>query len=275
MNINIRAVLATCLVVTGLVSPALGGFSNFGGGHHDFTTLASAWDPGVATARVGGNPAPGGATWSVMAAGVADSVLDDHGPGGPGADVTTALAALYAGGVGETVTIGLALDKWAAVSAFTNLGMVPDGGGFFGDPGAAGLVGDIRIGAIYIDGAVGANTLAHAYSPGTTASGWLSNLGGDTHFDNSNVWGDTPIAVVGTIDFHTVALHELGHALGLGHSVIVGSVMEATYAGPRRTLHADDIAGIQAIYGVPEPSTFALATLGMLGLGMFRQRRRR
>jgi hypothetical protein len=51
------------------------------------------------------------------------------------------------------------------------------------------------------------------------------------------------------IDLTTVAIHEFGHALGLNHSPVVGSVMEAFYGGPRRVLHSDDINGITSIYG--------------------------
>ncbi len=50
------------------------------------------------------------------------------------------------------------------------------------------------------------------------------------------------------IDLQTVWLHEFGHGLGLGHSNVSGSVMEAVYDGPRRDLHQDDIAGITSIY---------------------------
>ena len=69
-----------------------------------FTKLGSAWDPGPGTARVGGDPSPGGATWSVMAAGKADSGFgfDPHG----GA-FTSALLALYGGGVDEATTVGI------------------------------------------------------------------------------------------------------------------------------------------------------------------------
>ncbi len=102
----------------------------------------------------------------------------------------------------------------------------------------------------------------------------MTNNGGDTHFDNANTWADcaTVVLCVGAIDFHTVALHEFGHSLGLGHSAVVGSVMEAFYGGPRRTLSADDIAGVQAIYGVPEPNTAILFALGVLGLAWKKRR---
>ena len=53
---------------------------------------------------------------------------------------------------------------------------------------------------------------------------------------------------VNDYDVETVLLHALGHALGLAHSDVVGAVMEATYAGVRRTLHQDDINGITALY---------------------------
>jgi hypothetical protein len=76
-------------------------------------------------------------------------------------------------------------------------------------------------------------------------------------------------------DFFTVALHELGHSLGLGHSEVTGSVMEPVYAGSRRSLHPDDIAGIQALYSVPEPSSLALTALGILALAACRSRPRR
>ena len=45
-----------------------------------------------------------------------------------------------------------------------------------------------------------------------------------------------------------VALHEIGHALGLGHSPVANSIMYA-FGNFRTTLHPDDIAGVQALYG--------------------------
>ncbi|KAJ1390447.1 PGBD-like superfamily [Sesbania bispinosa] len=51
------------------------------------------------------------------------------------------------------------------------------------------------------------------------------------------------------IDLETVALHEMGHLIGLGHSSNPDSVMYPTYGGVRRNLKQDDIDGIRALYG--------------------------
>jgi hypothetical protein len=53
---------------------------------------------------------------------------------------------------------------------------------------------------------------------------------------------------VADFDAQTVIQHELGHVLGLGHSTVSGSLMEAVYDGVRRALTTDDIAGITALY---------------------------
>jgi hypothetical protein len=58
-----------------------------------------------------------------------------------------------------------------------------------------------------------------------------------------------------------VALHEFGHWLYLGHSTDASAVMYAFYHG-RLTLAADDIAGIQAIYGICAPPTTPAVTNG-------------
>lgn len=118
-----------------------------------------------------------------------------------------------------------------------------------------GAEGDIRIG--WFSGAHGdgepfdgpGNILAHAFFP----KAFIGDLAGDLHFDNDEHWvagsGNSPFDV----DLGTVALHELGHSLGLDHSADPNSVMWAEYTG-KRSLAADDIAGIQALYGPPSPN---------------------
>ncbi|MCO5297800.1 MAG: matrixin family metalloprotease [Fimbriimonadaceae bacterium] len=235
-----------------------------------YSLLSQKWDVGVNKAEVmaGNLGTAGSATWSVMGAGLGMEGYETHG----GA-LTTSLTALTSGD--EIAMIGAAIDAWAAVCNFTNLGMVADGGVNGGASEASGgHLGDMRFASIFIDGGAGPNVLAHAYTPGTeTLNGAGGTILGDVHFDNGNTWGD---GSGGTIDFYTVALHEIGHALGLGHSSVTGSIMEPVYAGPRHTLHADDIAGIQAIYGarapVPEPATMVLATAALLTAARRRKR---
>ena len=148
------------------------------------------------------------------------------------------------------------LNIWDAPSGFTNLGYVADGNVNAGASQASGgHLGDIRVAAWSI---VTTGVLAHAFFPNTEATlGPGGTIGGDVHIDE-RTWVDNPNATSGQFDLFTIMLHELGHSLGLGHSSDSSSVMFANYQGGRRALSPDDIAGIQAIYGVPEPGTFVL-----------------
>lgn len=89
------------------------------------------------------------------------------------------------------------------------------------------------------DGASG--VLAHAFFPPPNGGA----LAGDCHFDDAETWS----VAGGGVDLVSVAGHEIGHALGLAHSSVQGSLMYPYYSGPQRTLHPDDVAGIQALYG--------------------------
>ncbi len=58
----------------------------------------------------------------------------------------------------------------------------------------------------------------------------------------------------GRVDFHRIALHEFGHVAGLAHPDEQGQVVAAimnSYVGDIDRLHADDIAGMRALYGRP------------------------
>lgn len=94
--------------------------------------------------------------------------------------------------------------------------------------------------------------LAHAYFPPPNGG----PLAGDTHFDDDENWTSNLSDTQG-IDFLTVAAHEFGHAIGLGHSRQRGALMFPSYSGSQRFLAMDDIAGCQSLYGPPSISTNA------------------
>lgn len=81
--------------------------------------------------------------------------------------------------------------------------------------------------------------LAHAFFPGS---------GGDVHFDVDEPWTSRSYHGANLLQ---VAIHELGHSLGLSHSDNLASAMAPFYRKwePQIQLHADDIAGIRHLYG--------------------------
>ena len=97
------------------------------------------------------------------------------------------------------------------------------------------------------------NTLAHAYFPPPAGDRWAGSL----HFDEYEQWKDAP-GGTGT-RLYNVALHEIGHLLGLAHSPDTNAIMYAYYAEDRNDLRADDIAGAQSLYGAPATAPVALS----------------
>lgn len=273
-TIRLVTFVAVLGVLSGLVvSPALA-FNLF--------SPPTAWDPGANTARDFTGSSPGGATFSIMGAGFTDVSPMASDPG-HAANMTQSITALgvldpntnLSWGIADyAAVIDWALDTWAGPSFFTNLGEVTDGGVNAGDATLnGGHLGDIRVAAWDISTSnpqIPYTTLAHAFQPDTDSTptaAMLGTIGGDIHFDTTFTWVDDPLDMVGNMQFdiYTVALHEVGHALGLDHleTAVLNAVMNPTYGGARRSLSQDDITGIQTLYGIPEPSTLLLSLLGL------------
>ncbi len=107
------------------------------------------------------------------------------------------------------------------------------------DQGGAAGVGteaDIRI----FFGAIPGSTAGYAFYP----SLWGSAIAGDILLDTLDAFNKNPTL------FAQVVLHEIGHALGLGHED-ANSIMTSRVPSTGG-LQEDDIEGIQAIYGVQD-----------------------
>ncbi len=104
---------------------------------------------------------------------------------------------------------------------------------------------DIRLGWDTIDGSNGIVGQAVTYF--TPRTGYDGNSFSEIRFDNAENWAagsDTS-----GIDFFAVAIHEIGHTLGLEHSTDRASIMYPTVGG--HALSANDITIIRALYGAP------------------------
>ena len=80
------------------------------------------------------------------------------------------------------------------------------------------------------------------------AGGWRIRLCDDW------LWDDGPgtTLAAGALDIQGVLAHEFGHALGLAHSIVSGSTMYPVASGngvAARSIEADDVSGLQALYG--------------------------
>lgn len=81
--------------------------------------------------------------------------------------------------------------------------------------------------------------LAHAFYP----------QDGRLHFDDDEYFTETGSWWNGSQSLLYVAVHEIGHALGLRHSDVKGTVMWPTASRGTPKLHQDDIDGIRSLYG--------------------------
>ncbi|KAF5195575.1 Matrix metalloproteinase-20 [Thalictrum thalictroides] len=128
-----------------------------------------------------------------------------------------------------------AFAKWAAVTHFTFTEVDPT------------THADIDIGLYRLDHGDHHNfdgprgILAHAFGPTV----------GKAHFDADENWSSSNPGK-NEFDLESVALHEIGHLLGLGHSGVPGAVMVSKIGDGviRRELQPDDILGIRSLYNI-------------------------
>lgn len=114
-------------------------------------------------------------------------------------------------------------------------------------------------GRAVVPGGTNGNTISVIHIPASilafteipSGDGWRIRF-----YDDPRTWNDGPGLVLDgddPMDIQGIACHEYGHALGLQHSAEPDATMFAGIptddAISHRSLHADDIAGVQAIYG--------------------------
>ncbi len=132
---------------------------------------------------------------------------------------------------------------------------------FNGEANGVGVIGNNIISSLNQNGG---STIA--FMQGGSSGWWIRFYDGDKTF------ADGPGTFIGfsNDDLQGVNCHEYGHALGLGHSATSAATMFGSIGGgsvSERSIHADDVAGIQSIYGdkasfATKPTISSVVNLG-------------
>jgi hypothetical protein len=248
-----------------LALPALetSGYDTFGDGY------GSKWDdPQFGTGAV--------VTWSFATTGVGLasnpaiahlSGINTLGGGDPAWDIRYKIDAEFGAGAFDAA-VRRALDTWAAAADLVFVEVADSGASFAGSTAP-----DIRIGAFHFpegDFAGGA-----AWGPPGDDLQFPDALAGDLALNDRNRFTiasgpeGSPLPTDEGIylnDVEGLVLHEIGHALGLGHSDVIDGVMcgyvfpgdvfdgsACDYTQVNHVLDPDDAAGIREIYGPAAP----------------------
>jgi hypothetical protein len=136
-----------------------------------------------------------------------------------------------------TAAIEKALSVWSSVAAIK-----------FTPTTQRGLTDSLDISFGRIDGS--GRVLAQAYFPDDVNP---ARIAGDVKFDSAEPWEVGNARGNRAFDLVWVAVHEIGHALGLDHSNVAGSVMYPSASASQQftSLSSSDVTAIQRLYAKP------------------------
>jgi Ca2+-binding RTX toxin-like protein len=135
-----------------------------------------------------------------------------------------------------------AFDAWSAVANIEFI-QIEDGGEDIG----VGSQADIRI----VGGSIPNASGAQAFTPGPGNTSSQHAAAGDIVVDKDDIDPSMPQNILMTT-FSRIALHEIGHSIGLRHEDTAVAVMNPDFAGSLNGLQPYDIGGARAIYGAQD-----------------------